>query len=177
VVERLAAQSASGVGEETRTLRFGLIGTGFWAGTVHARGIAAHPQAELVGVRGRRRATDPEGAITAARSLVESVCKLILEELGVEYNDSADLPTLYKTTAKQLKLAPSDHTERQFKQILGCQLIVEGMGSLRNRISDAHGKGRTVYRPGPRQAELAVNVAGTMASLLDVTWEERGAES
>jgi predicted dehydrogenase len=34
-------------------VRFGLIGTGFWAETVHAAGIVAHPQAELVGVWGR----------------------------------------------------------------------------------------------------------------------------
>ena len=38
---------------EERRLRFGLIGTGFWAETVHAPGIAAHPQTELVGVWGR----------------------------------------------------------------------------------------------------------------------------
>ena len=36
-----------------RALRFGLIGTGFWAEIVHAPGIAGHPQAELVGVWGR----------------------------------------------------------------------------------------------------------------------------
>jgi predicted dehydrogenase len=36
-----------------RALRFGLIGTGFWAEIVHAPGIAAHPHAELVGVWGR----------------------------------------------------------------------------------------------------------------------------
>jgi hypothetical protein len=34
-------------------LRFGLIGTGYWAAAVHAPGIAAHPQAELAGVWGR----------------------------------------------------------------------------------------------------------------------------
>lgn len=34
-------------------LRFGLIGTGYWAAAVHAPGIVAHPQAELVGVWGR----------------------------------------------------------------------------------------------------------------------------
>lgn len=34
-------------------LRFGLVGTGFWAGAIHAPGIAAHPQTELVGVWGR----------------------------------------------------------------------------------------------------------------------------
>jgi predicted dehydrogenase len=33
--------------------RFGLVGTGYWAGEVHARGLASHPEAELVGVWGR----------------------------------------------------------------------------------------------------------------------------
>jgi len=37
-------------------LRFGLIGTGYWAREVHAAGIAVHPGARLVGVWGRDRA-------------------------------------------------------------------------------------------------------------------------
>ncbi|HYH34842.1 MAG TPA: Gfo/Idh/MocA family oxidoreductase [Nocardioides sp.] len=35
------------------TVRFGVVGTGFWARTVHAAGVAAHPGTELVGVWGR----------------------------------------------------------------------------------------------------------------------------
>jgi predicted dehydrogenase len=34
-------------------MRFGLIGTGYWAATVHAPGLVSHPRAELVGVWGR----------------------------------------------------------------------------------------------------------------------------
>lgn len=34
-------------------MRFGLIGTGYWAREVHAAGISAHPDAHLVGVWGR----------------------------------------------------------------------------------------------------------------------------
>lgn len=45
-------------------MRFGLIGTGFWAATVHAAGIAAHPRAELVGVWGRDEA---KAAVLAAQ--------------------------------------------------------------------------------------------------------------
>jgi predicted dehydrogenase len=37
-------------------LRFGLVGTGYWADVAHAAGIEAHPQAQLVGVWGRDRA-------------------------------------------------------------------------------------------------------------------------
>jgi predicted dehydrogenase len=34
-------------------MRFGVLGTGHWARTVHAASLAAHPSAELVGVWGR----------------------------------------------------------------------------------------------------------------------------
>lgn len=39
-----------------------------------------------------RRSFDPEGAITSARTLIESVCKHILDESGATYDDGADLP-------------------------------------------------------------------------------------
>lgn len=35
------------------SMRFGLLGTGYWADTVHAAGLAAHPDVELAGVWGR----------------------------------------------------------------------------------------------------------------------------
>src|SRR3954462_4549177 len=34
-------------------MRFGVLGTGFWAEHVHAAALAEHPDAELVGVWGR----------------------------------------------------------------------------------------------------------------------------
>lgn len=121
-----------------------------------------------------RRSTDPEGAITASRTLLESVCKYILDTANSPYEDSADLPKLYTLTAKQLNLSPSQHTEQLFKQILGgCQTVVEGLGSLRNRHSDAHGKGISGTKPLPRHAELAVNLSGTMATFLLQTWESK----
>lgn len=121
-----------------------------------------------------RRASDPEGAITAARTLIESVCKHILDEGGVEYDDGADLPKLYKLTATLLNLAPSQHTEQVFKQILGgCTSVVEGLGALRNKLSDAHGKGKVGVRPAPRHAELAVNLSGALANYLLATWQAR----
>lgn len=119
----------------------------------------------------QRRTEDPEGAITTARTLLESVCKLILDEAKEQYADDADLPKLYTQTSKRLHLAPSQHTEQVFKQILGsCQAVVEGVGALRNRLSDAHGKGKRPVRPAPRHAELVVNLAGTMAVFLASTW-------
>ena len=121
-----------------------------------------------------RRLDDPEGAITSARTLLESVCKHILENLGDEFDEGADLPHLYRLCSKALNLAPSQHSEQVFKQILGgCTAVVEGLGAVRNRLGDAHGKGRVAAKPAPRHAELAVNLAGSMAAFLVATWEDR----
>lgn len=121
-----------------------------------------------------RRHDDPEGAITAARTLLESVCKHILDESGVEYGDNADLPKLYGLTSKELNLAPSQHTEEAFKRILGgVESVVNGLANLRNRLGDAHGQGKRPVKPAPRHAELAVNMAGSVASFLLATFEAK----
>jgi hypothetical protein len=118
-----------------------------------------------------RRHTDPEGAITAARTLLETVCKHILDKTSTVYAEKDDLPALYRATARQLKLAPSQHTEEIFKQILGgVTATIEGLGALRNRISDAHGQGSKPVRPQPRHAQLTVNLAGALATYLIETW-------
>ena len=44
-----------------------------------------------------RRHTDPDGAITTARTLLETVCKRILDEAGdVRIQAEEDLPALYR---------------------------------------------------------------------------------
>ncbi|MFT0693719.1 abortive infection family protein [Acinetobacter bereziniae] len=121
-----------------------------------------------------RRQDDPEGAITIARTLLESICKHILDEEKIDYGNAPDLNHLYRLTAKQLNMAPSEHTIPVFKQILGgCTSVVEGIGALRNKISDAHGQGKINFKPASRHAELAVNLSGTMAVFLFSTWESK----
>jgi hypothetical protein len=121
-----------------------------------------------------RRTSDPEGAITAARALLESVCKHILDELQTEYPGDADPAKLWALCAEKLNLSPDAHSEKVFKSILGnCQSIVNNLASIRNKIGDAHGQGRKAVRAKPRHAELAVNLAGTMASFLVATWTAR----
>jgi Abortive infection C-terminus len=43
--------------------------------------------------------------------------------------------------------------------------------NLRNRLGDAHGQGKRPVKPAPRHAELAVNMAGSLASFLLATFE------
>jgi hypothetical protein len=121
-----------------------------------------------------RRNDDPEGAVTAARTLLETVCKHIIEEMGQACDENADLPKLYTQCAKALNLAPDKHTEKSFKTILGnCKSIVGELAHLRNNIGDAHGHGQRQVKPASRHAELAVNLAGSLAAFLVATWVEK----
>lgn len=121
-----------------------------------------------------RKESDPEGAITAARTLIESVLKYILDEQSISYNDGSDLPILYKEVAKSLNLAPELHNEGIFKQILGgVSSVVTGLGALRNKLGDAHGKSKTNVKPSVRHSELAVNLAGSMAVFLFKSYKEK----
>lgn len=123
-----------------------------------------------------RREADPAGAITAARTLLEAVCKHVLEDENgsPEYGEADDLPKLYRAAAEKLNLAPSQHTEDAFRRILGgATSVVEGLGSLRNKVGDAHGQGRRPIKPAVRHAGLAVNMAGSMALFLIETVETR----
>ena len=109
-----------------------------------------------------------------ARTLLESTCKYILDEASETYSDKDDLPGLYHQAARQLNLAPNQHVEQSLKRALGsCQAIVQEIGVLRNAMGDAHGKGRQGGQAQIRHAELAVNLAGAMATFLIATWEDR----
>jgi Abortive infection C-terminus len=122
-----------------------------------------------------RRTTDPEGAITMARTLLETVCKRILDERFITYTDKEDLPKLYVMAAKALNLAPDQHSEEPIKAILGGAMnLVNGIGTLRNRLSDSHGRGgKLPVKPSPRHASLAVNTAGAVATFLVETFLEK----
>lgn len=124
------------------------------------------------------REASPGRAITLARTLLEDVCKWIIIEAGETYRESDDLPALYRQLSKLLKLAPDDHTEQVFKQILGaCQSVVESLGALRNKLGDAHSLGPRRARPLPRHAALAVTLSGGMATFLVETWQARKDEA
>jgi len=122
-----------------------------------------------------RSKQDPEGAITSARSLLESVCKHILDGAGEEYKGKEELQDLYKKAARMIRLAPEQHKEQVFKQTLqGCISVVEGLASMRNAYSDSHGKSKHVVIPKERHAKLAIGLACSMALFLLQSLEDNG---
>lgn len=117
---------------------------------------------------------DPEGALTIARTLLESVFMSLLDEFNVEYSESDDITNLYHMMATEMELAPSQYSDKRFSTILGnAQSVVQELASLRSDLGDAHGDGQKVYKPKPRHAEFTVNLAGSVAMFLVRTWNEK----
>jgi hypothetical protein len=84
-----------------------------------------------------RRRSDPEGALTSDRLLLESVCKHIRHDMGVAYPADAGLPKHRRRCAEKLNLAPELHREVAFKISLeGCQTVALCLGPIRNRSGD-----------------------------------------
>jgi hypothetical protein len=121
-----------------------------------------------------RRETEPEAAVTSARTLLESVCKHILDGAQKQYKDGIPLDQLYRLAAEVLDIAPTTTTDPIFKKLFqSCADIIGGVGALRNHLSDAHGRGPFGAMPDWRHAELAVNLSAAMATYLAAVWKGR----
>lgn len=120
---------------------------------------------------------DPEDAITAACSLLESLCRSILIELNEELPRDKSIQPLYRRTAKVLNLSAGredidDLVLDDVRKVLsGLSTLVEGIGALRTHAGDAHGKNKGVKRVDARIARLAVNSASGLVIFLIETWE------
>lgn len=121
----------------------------------------------------QRRSKDSAAAITSARSLLESVCKHILDELGVAYSKDDSVGNLYVSCAKELAVHPSTTNEAALKQFFqSCVSTSHSLGVLRNTYGDAHGTAKTAPTPSGPQAALAVDLAGALSVFLTRTFED-----
>lgn len=119
-----------------------------------------------------RREADPEGAITASKTMLETTMKYILDEMEEEYSECDDILDLYKKVSGKLNLSPGNHNEQIFKQILqGVSAVVTGFSSLRNKYGDAHGKGKKYVGPEKRHTDLTINLSGTICAFLIETFK------
>lgn len=122
---------------------------------------------------------DPGLAIGTAKELVETCCKTILRERGIEIPRNADLPSLIKTTSKELELTPEDIPDqakaaKTIKRLLSnLATITQGIAELRNTYGTGHGQEAATKGLGSRHAKLAVGAASTLAVFLAETHRER----
>ena len=122
---------------------------------------------------------DPEDAVTAACSTVESVCRSILIEVGESLPDKKDIKALFGAVRKPLGLGPDRPdldpviADDVRKILSGLATVVEGIGALRTHGGDAHGRERGYARLDRRIASLATHAASTIALFLIETWQRK----
>jgi Abortive infection C-terminus len=119
--------------------------------------------------------SDPEAAVTAVCSILESVCKVYLEKESPSAMPSKQvLGPLWGATAEHLGLSPKLVADNDLKRILqGLYSIADGVAALRTHEGSAHGRSTKSYRLASRHARLAVHAAHTMALFILETWEAR----
>jgi hypothetical protein len=121
--------------------------------------------------------SDPGSAVGLACTTLESICKAILERLGVPFPSDESLTALLKEVTKHLSLSPDGHADEDIKRVLGGLANVgAGLAALRTKYSTFHGKGSRQYRLGSRHARLAVDSLAAAGEFLIATYRERAAD-
>lgn len=122
--------------------------------------------------------SNPREAVSAASNILESLCKVYIDDEGIEKPAKQDLKPVWATVRKHLGFDPSLIEDQDLQTILtGLISIVEGIGALRTHASSAHGAGRRAYKLEPRHARLAIHAAHTVALFVLESWEKKRGNS
>ena len=119
------------------------------------------------------QATNPTNAIGMAKELIESCCKTILDELGIPWSKTDDVPQLTNKTLDALNLLPAniqstDQGADAIKAILGnLRSIPSKLAEIRNPFGSGHGKSASFKGLEERHAKLAV---GSSITFVDFVW-------
>ena len=104
-------------------------------------------------------------SITSSLSSLESTMRIIHDQMEQELPNKKQLSELWKSARKILKmdeLASKKKVESLMNAMNG---VVIHLGSLRNDLSDSHGKGLFSPQVSESIAELALNISATMSTM------------
>ncbi|MEZ4647488.1 MAG: abortive infection family protein [Candidatus Eisenbacteria bacterium] len=120
--------------------------------------------------------SDPREAVSAACNILESVCKVFIEEEFLDMPKKQDLKPVWDVVRRNLGFDAGSVEDRDLKEILsGLGAVVGGIAALRTHASSAHGSAKKLYRLEPRHARLAVHSAHTIVAFILESWDKRRA--
>lgn len=107
--------------------------------------------------------TDPQAAITAASSIIESALKVYIEKYELDMPKRLDVMGLWDVVRPDLNLNSDGILANDQQKILkGLTTAMEGVGCFRSHIGSAHGRGNTPPSIIEAETRLAVNVSHTI---------------
>lgn len=125
------------------------------------------------------QSTNPTNAIGMAKELIESCCKTILDDLGIAWSKTDDVPQLTSKTMDALNLLPSsvqatDQGADAVKAVLGnLRAIPSKLAEIRNPFGSGHGKSASFQGLEERHAKLAVGSSITFVDFIWSTYENQ----
>jgi hypothetical protein len=125
------------------------------------------------------QSTNPTNAIGMAKELIESCCKTILEDLGIAWSKTDDVPQLTNKTMDALNLLPAivqatDHGADAVKAVLGnLRAIPSKLAEIRNSFGSGHEKSASFQDLEERHAKLAVGSSITFDDFIWSTYENQ----
>lgn len=121
--------------------------------------------------------SDPAAAISSCKNLIETQCKIVLRDLGVEYSDHDELPGLFAKVAVALSInadaVPGDRrgSEAMRKAMRALSTTVQSIAEARNSIGDGHGSDE-LSPATPKHARLVFNATVAVAEFIADSWHE-----
>lgn len=117
--------------------------------------------------------SDPPAAITAASSIIESLCKTYIQDNGLTMPSDQSIKPLWRVVQGKLGLQPSSVADGDIVRLLGALSgIVDAVGALRTHVGSAHGRGRDAHPLTGKHARLAIHSAHTLTTFVLETWNE-----
>ena len=154
---------------ESSTSRFQMVG----ARSAILEGPITEPIEQHIEAIENALESIPDFAFDLSKTLVESVCKTVLADIGQPADPKWDAPKLLRETTNRLNLLPRNHPnpakarDSVEKTIRGMLQTIQGLCELRNSYGMAsHGRDFFSTRLDLRQAMLAAQAADTIVSFL-----------
>lgn len=125
------------------------------------------------------QSTNPTTAIGIAKELIESCCKTILDDLGIKWTKTDDVPQLTNKVMDALHLLPANVQETDqgadaIKAVLGnLRAIPTKLAEIRNPFGSGHGKSASFQGLEERHAKLAVGSSITFVDFIWSTYESQ----
>lgn len=132
----------------------------------------AHIEQQISGIE---QAVDenPGLAFDLSKTLIESTCRTVLDDLEEGYSKDDDLPTLFNAVTGRLHFLPptasnsSEVRKSLLKTLNGLKTAILGICELRNECGFAsHGSGNARPAMEKAQAKLAAEAADTIVGFL-----------
>lgn len=116
--------------------------------------------------------SSPREAVSAASNILESICKVYLEENKISLPNKQDLKSLFEVVRKSLNISSEKLEDKDLLRIVsGIISVVDGVASLRTHTSSAHGAGLKQYNLQPRHARLAIHASHTIGLYILESWQ------